>query len=1133
MSKIFNRAPTMLNTPKASDVQNNYITHCNWKGLTNDKNFLEVDQDTFANCKNVYVDSEGLLKSRPSLKHKILTYVLEGTTKTLSDVIDLWSFNKVKIYQSKLDDKFYLTFINEDFVNDVKQFEIFEAESVKMFQQNEQIFIFTEYSIYLYDIKTNEINEAAEYVYIPITKIIVDGVETAASDYESLNELTSSYYVRYIYTQLDKLNIVKFIGQEATVKLGDEEFKITFTTDTLKTFVVKINSLSSDNYSDEYLYGNKDAFNIPLISVSEKGNMILSSYDVVEDSIINNVEYTANYSSDGVVFTVLPYLDDVIRPFKITQDGYHAIAFCKNGLYIYSVLATDEGSYKYNYWTDLFKYLNESYYCPWNVNFSGLCYNIDTYINGDFWSDEDFVVTYGINPVVKFGDPLYASLNIVKCESKIISYSKLYGNDSVITSDTNNAIKTRVASYPRAVEYSDIVRSFEYRIYSNNVSGTGTVSYLDGDDVLYTIDYNPEIKTKYSTDNNIITFEIEASGEFKITNYDGIVLYSENVILHDAKEISLEDATKDITGTLIDSNGLSVWYNCNSYFDEYGNFKTSYSTLRSTIYVQLYNSGNIASTKLGIVTKNTPNVKVKRINDKLMYVVSFVVCNFENKKYEKVYKYGYDVSDNFRTTDFMTNDDIITSIPLRDSYLLTSKHVVIAGNEYSDKLKTRVCKILSYVVVKNNPLVYNYTYELMLENDLYDKLQTVYLSDNAYLFTTHHMVQLQIKNDYYVPSETLKLLHPSYTLYYSNKYLYLISNNSLYSSNVNNVEITIDVFNKGTNSFFKPDMLLSSEHLYVSKNNTLYINEFVNSEGFKLYFPKINTQKFNNPITNLHAISSTETAIFFDDEVYYVTNSDKGYMYYKSNVQVGCMRGSDIITTFDGKYTIFASKRGIVAMSYQQFVASTEQALTYLTDNIYDIYFKFYDGPVKMYKYGFWIVCYKQKSADILLFDTRNSSWWFMSGNMFVKKLIDYNDEVEILLNNDLYRCDTSENEYYDFDGKEKHTIEWFIESQKLHFGSINYHKNIRDISVISVLDNYKNLSFNLQITNYRKTVSEQNEETLQFKVDSIRTFVKHLNCFKVNQLKYILRYDDELYEQVPLSLTSITIKYKITRQVR
>lgn len=89
--------------------------------MCDDKNILAVDQETFSDCKNVYVDSEGLLRSRPSLKIKTVTYSNAGNEYTLSDILDVWTFNDVTVYLSTSDKKYYLTFVNKNVANHIQR----------------------------------------------------------------------------------------------------------------------------------------------------------------------------------------------------------------------------------------------------------------------------------------------------------------------------------------------------------------------------------------------------------------------------------------------------------------------------------------------------------------------------------------------------------------------------------------------------------------------------------------------------------------------------------------------------------------------------------------------------------------------------------------------------------------------------------------------------------------------------------------------------------------------------------------------------------------------------------------------------------------------------------------------------
>ena len=77
-----------------------------------------------------------------------------------------------------------------------------------------------------------------------------------------------------------------------------------------------------------------------------------------------------------------------------------------------------------------------------------------------------------------------------------------------------------------------------------------------------------------------------------------------------------------------------------------------------------------------------------------------------------------------------------------------------------------------------------------------------------------------------------------------------------------------------------------------------------------------------------------------------------------------------------------------------------------------------------------------------------------------------------------------------------------------------------------------------MQVNNYRKKVngnigSEQSYNSVNYNVETVRTFVQRLNYPKVNEFEYMLSYDNQTAINIPLSLSGITIKYKIGGQVR
>ena len=368
--------------------------------------------------------------------------------------------------------------------------------------------------------------------------------------------------------------------------------------------------------------------------------------------------------------------------------------------------------------------------------------------------------------------------------------------------------------------------------------------------------------------------------------------------------------------------------------------------------------------------------------------------------------------------------------------------------------------------------------------------------------------------------------------------------NSLYTSDVpTSSPLLLKVTNAGTTTYIVPSHISQLDEIYLSLNNTLYITEHRKNDNddFLWYIPKVTLQSFPSTITNLIQIDLNTMGLFLQDSIWYVKydTEKSAYYYIKSKLDIGCANGNDVILSYDGSKIIFVCERGLVSMSYQDFVASTEQALTYLSDDILDIFKTFSKSEVKLYKYDFWIICYNTITNEGYVYDIRNESWWKMeyptiskivnvpvkNGNTIVVTPL-------ILSNNKLCNISTAFDDYYDL-VTTKSKISWNFVSQPLYLTDINYYKHIVNITISSIQDTVYPLSFILDTMYYKQDGTESKKQVLQYKVYSIKTFVQRLNGFKVNQFQYQLRSDIESAVQLPLNVSSITIKYKVTGQVR
>jgi hypothetical protein len=455
--------------------------------------------------------------------------------------------------------------------------------------------------------------------------------------------------------------------------------------------------------------------------------------------------------------------------------------------------------------------------------------------------------------------------------------------------------------------------------------------------------------------------------------------------------------------------------------------------------------------------------------------------------------------------------------------------------------------------VETDVVIYNYFIERHSATSTRNWLQNSFVrfddEDNA-VFTCEDDV---LGNNKYYAAKSDGKFRPFLVVQggtpFASKFSYKIRHdNVVYSNRIGDDIVYVDVlFDEGNARLntFVPSHSIKSNVWYLSVENDLYTSSYrEENDKFKLYVPRSTKQPFDCPITNLHPVSESQVAIFFDNEIWYTVTSEYGQEYYKSKLNVGLRKGSNVINSIDGKNIIFSSTEGLVYLSYEQLVQSTEQTLTYLSDVIYELYKEYNKDFVKLYLHKYWLYCYNTKSLEFFIFDIRNNSWWKWEYRYPIMNIIVIDNDLRFINDsggdsNVIVNLSNDTNEYYDYgnwDG-EKRTIDWYVTSQKLHLGSLNYYKNVISIIVnnVETEDLGEAVSYNLQIKNYRVNISNRYDDvkTMNYKVNMLRTYVKHSSSRKVNEFQYILSNDSENAIQLPLSIHSVVIKYTVGGQVR
>ncbi len=450
---------------------------------------------------------------------------------------------------------------------------------------------------------------------------------------------------------------------------------------------------------------------------------------------------------------------------------------------------------------------------------------------------------------------------------------------------------------------------------------------------------------------------------------------------------------------------------------------------------------------------------------------------------------------------FGTNNDYLIKTDL------TLDSLTSVGNS---SIEYKVIKHQNTGTVDSKFILSNFNKNILSENNLY-----VYNSDTEEVYDIRELVYKG-------------------TPIYNEQYIVNKNGNNVYTSYLTDDaedRFILSVKDEGNINYILFDTYAELNSLYLSNGNKLYITQNMKDDdgNFMWYLPKINTQSFNGDISNLHVLSTNEIGIFLEDSIWYCTLTDNGYSYIQSKFTLGIKKGSDVITSFDGKYILFATKIGFVQMSYQDFIASTEQSLATLTDYIYDTYYQLFNQPVKIFKYQYWYVLYNVGSKSVLIFDTRTSSWWPWSYNKDISKIYEYDNKIFIICNGKIYDLRPESDNYFD----DNEQIIWKITSQKLHLNAINNYKRIVNITINAVDDNTKPFTFGLIIRSYRKSLDEKPSEIMDYEVDIVKTYVKRLNCGKVNFFQYELNSDNVTTNPSPLCITSLTIKYRVGSEVR
>lgn len=1042
------RMPNQIDTGDYYDDTNEgYFNFSSFKGINSNKNFIGIDQQSFEDAKNVYVNQDNQLSTRPIVKR---INVLPAN----ETVVQILKVNSLVIYHTFDGTNYHIRFQYDGhwYANpDGEDYIVKEKVIVSWFQDKYILFTIDNIFGFSYNYeraKTQPDNAidwftAEDVVYIP--------VQSNDEATQEKNIFTNASVTRYIFSKNVSVDTVALIDKTVTVRIDNEPpFTITFRENNEKVFTKPLGSIVATKWQ-----------------VSQtQGNMLC------EDANKN-----LYYSLDGLLFEVFHMHDEENGIYNgiycLSDDGaaiYQAVRFsyrenqsasgttCTvDKAYIYEMDLSANGFMPSGTWT--------TYTAPTDTTLKDIKMNN--------------VATLAQTDNGPLFDMSVKILGMSGTPSKIHSMEKgvfaiIYNAGSLLY-----GYKNTVNTYSETGKLGhgwDAGSNADYSIYGD--SGYDILIMRDGSNISiqYPLHSYNISRIFYNPAGGYI-LGVMSNGSFYIARYETSSGYMFGRIRTDADEIRFTNPAGSDYDELVLHIEYDVWRQVSDGVGSYNDME------------------NVAAIRTRFTSGNIVNVAAyadATADRKLTNTVSNIATIPSYNRTDNGFTYTYSGSD---IENWHNNDGDRGTFPWTST---NNDSKIVLSDEYNSTL-------------------------FRMSDD-----ENSILTDKYYYFENQVIPLLQRKGEDNLPYSIVPLVANSEhgdMIYYSN--------NTIYSNNYAG-EIYVDLSNSGTINYLLPDRIetfIGAMSVKVfSIENKLYWTSTEGDVG-KLYVKENDVFEFEDYITNIVTFSQTSLGIFLENNVYefMYDTSNSVYRVAATKLQLGCKKGSDVLLSYDGSSILLTNIKGLSALTYQDFVQSTEQIYNYLTNNIMDRYDDFAVSPIKLYQYKDWYFMYRQDSNLLYVYDARNASWWAWEYLYNITQIIYDGNDLLILLNDILYKIDFNAFSVYDDD---VHPFDWFILSQKLHFNAPNYYKHIKQLNVITSQPGNL-MRYKLYFKNYRDLNNLTSSDTVEFEIEQLNTLIKRVTFMKTNAFQFQISNDVTNTKPMPFVVPDIAIQYRITERVR
>ena len=948
-----------ITSAQLSKLQGSNFNFMKFSGINSNRNYVTIDQQSFAEATNVYIDDDERLHMRPVTK----LYEKGPDEK----VIRIRKINNVVFYLVKTEQDEEVTYSLKFYTTSWQEipFSLF----ARLYWFDDKYVVFDTNSLYGFSI--NEDGTLTEYtaeelVYIPNYVVDIDSF-TGETDKNILTDATAKMLV-YSPEQLDTGNFPNsnaFIGLKVLVNMDGDNYTVVWDKNNEVTFAYKLGEISAEHV--QFSKSGKYA-----IAYNDNDTVFYYSEDGGQSFIpINN--------PNGTTSEVKYYANN--RTICISEDEDCI-------MYVLGV-TTD-----YNSTSRFFHFCDIPIASPTNVSWSTDTYN-STYYKANLKLSALGGYDYGyanalFSPMV-FGDQGLISHCINRSNYVIADAS---GNQYYLTTYQNNSSVWSINQSDQRQVNFDGPCPIEM-IAKMNGKFSSVVSYAE------------------TNTDDLYTARITSNCKIKMIQNDGYYI------------IAIGAFVREYVGT---NDPWLPWVT-------YGITKPSQShkTYVSDFYPAFRMLNDcIASYFFNLARVRTTSNKNYNFDNWCDFIASIVTKYGDN---QKDYAATYDAVNGNGVFDHATTYDIRVNGNLADHDCTVNITSITA--------KKRMTTYYELVPINSTPLPYEPYKDgkRSINSAYFNAAKTVKLFPNGtgLLLNTALVTDDQAWGLITDRDNTIALFANS-----ESNFIYK-TNDTLFANGMRgNVTVTYTPeqieFNYLVPSFVEE---------FVTHSNTVTVGselyQTVYRDG-KLYIPKSSKVTFEGEITNVARFSQTSLGIFLENNVYeYSYNSSltnslevNSFQKYSTKLQLGCLKGSDIIYNYDGQSIFMTNLKGLVALTYQDFVQSTEQVFNYLTSNVTDDYRHWsenYKEPIKLYQYKNWLFLYKTNNKVMFVFDTRNASWWKWEFATPCKQIIYNNDELLILFEDTLCYLDFYDNKSV-FDN-DTEFVNWKVKSQPIHFGCV------------------------------------------------------------------------------------------------